>query len=84
MSAFISWLVADTEGYKPEQKEAFLRMLKFNPEGSLQIIKENVIDWASLYAYDGGVAFQYPGLEQEIHNAFVEKYKAELEALQPK
>ena len=53
-SAFKKWLIDDSKNWSPEQKKDILRMIKFEPEKMVQLISENLIDWATVYCLQAG------------------------------
>ena len=81
--AFKEFLIKDTEGYTPEQKQNFLRMLKFKPDQMVKIISDNIIDWGTIFCFTAGtfMTTNLPHDAQELLRAYQEHFAKDLEAI---
>ena len=79
--AFKEFLIRDTDGYTPEQKQDFLRMLKFKPDQVLKIISENLIDWGTVFSLKTGTlmaSYNHHEDAQELLEAYQKYFAAQL------
>lgn len=83
---FIEWLIKDSDNWDSNSKNIALNILKFEPDHFKAIIKENLIDWSTLFVIHSKRPFMIkPGesekLIEDIFKAYQEHFKTELEGI---
>ncbi len=80
------WLTKNHEQLPPEQKQAFLRTLKFNPDLATKVIYDNLMDWGTVAAFEIGgssiAIYDYQGESSELTEHFRQHFAKEMEAVQ--
>jgi len=84
---FRDWLIEDSNKWTREEKQNFLRMAKFEPDRAVQIISENLADWATVYCSTKGAGVVVANLHtaqadaDELFTAYKEHFALELAAI---
>ena len=78
---FKAWIIDQHEKFPIDKKQIFLRLLKSDPEKVLQIISNNITDWAIVYSMqtsEMSFAYNHNEICRDILKAFKEHFAVQL------
>ena len=78
------WIIQKNESSTPKEMEAFLRMLKFDPKGILDIIYVSLNRWGHACSRELGIVVDFSNTRENRHDllhAFQDFYAERLKAI---
>lgn len=78
---FLAWIIKQHEKLEGKNKHCFLQGLKFQPEGVLRFIKENLENWAMVAVATLGIPISIYGhdlLAKEVLEAFQQHFATDM------